>query len=226
MAYGPAMFLDGPRGFRDPDRVAERLGMLGAPAIQPLQYWATQLQFRRRDMVPHFDPAGGGCDARVLVVHETPGPMTGSGTSRPGSGFVSVDNDDPSAQQMWLLHNDVGLEQSECVHWNIVPWYLPEAGAKPTARDLKEGTDAMLHLLPLLPRLEVVILTGMLARRGWEKHIRPIRRDLPVIETWHPSPLSMKQPGKREQLRQALADAQLRLEVTSRPHARASAPAP
>jgi hypothetical protein len=216
------MFLESPRGFRDPVLVTQRLGMLACPTIVPLQEWATELHLRRRQLVPHFDPAGGGTEARVLVVHESPGPAAAVTDSHPGSGFVSIDNDDASAQQMWQLHSEVGPNQSDSVHWNIVPWYL-DGSAKPDAADLRDGSAAMLDLLPLLPRVEVVILTGLLAQKGWHKYVRPARRDLPVIDTWHPSPLSMKQPGKREELRAALAAAERRIEVTGSMRSRTAA---
>jgi uracil-DNA glycosylase len=216
------MFLEFPRGFRDQARVSERLGMLGAPGISPLQEWATELHLQRRQPVPHFDPAGGGTSARVLIVTESPGPAAPSG-DRSGSGFASIDNDDPAAAQLWQLHSEVGPNQSDCVHWNIVPWYLPAGAAKPDAADLRDGSTAMLQLLPLLRQVEVVILSGLLAQKGWHRYVRPSRRDLPVIDTWHPSPLSMKQPGKREELRAALAAAERRIEVTGSMRSRTAA---
>ena len=196
--------------------------MLGSPAIVPLQEWATELHLQRRQPVPHFDPAGGGVDARVLIVQESPGPAA-SGGHRTGSGFASIDNDDPAAAQLWQLHSDAGLGQSDCVHWNIVPWHLPVGASKPDAADLRDGSTAMLDLLKLLRQIEVVILSGLLAQKGWHRFVRPLRRDLPVIDTWHPSPLSMKQPGKREELRAALAAAERRIEVTGSIRSRTAA---
>jgi uracil-DNA glycosylase len=216
------MFLDLPRGFRDQARVAERLGMLGSPRIVPLQEWATELHLQRRQPVPHFDPAGGGVEARVLIVQESPGPAAAGG-HRTGSGFASIDNDDPAAAQLWQLHSEAGPNQSDCVHWNIVPWHLPLGATKPDAADLRDGCAAMLDLLKLLRNVEVVILSGLLAQKGWHRFVRPARRDLPVIDTWHPSPLSMKQPGKREELRAALAAAERRIEVTGSMRSRTAA---
>ena len=68
-----------------------------------------------------------------------------------------------------------------------------------------------------------MILSGLLAQKGWHRFVRPARRDLPVIDTWHPSPLSMKQPGKREELRAALAAAERRIEVTGSMRSRTAA---
>ena len=195
--------------------------MLGSPGIVPLQEWATELHLQRRQPVPHFDPAGGGVGARVLIVHESPGPAAAA--DRTGSGFASIDNDDPASAQMWQLHREVGPNQSDCVHWNIVPWYLSPGVGKPDAADLRDGSTAMLDLLKLLRQVEVVILSGLLAQKGWHRFVRPARRDLPVIDTWHPSPLSMKQPEKREELRAALAAAERRIEVTGSMRSRTAA---
>ncbi|MDQ4137569.1 MAG: uracil-DNA glycosylase, partial [Actinomycetota bacterium] len=159
---------------------------------------------------------------RVLIVHESPGPAAPGG-NRAGSGFASIDNDDPAAAQMWQLHFDAGPNQSDCVHWNIVPWHLPAGVVKPDAADLRDGSAAILDLLRLLRQVEVVILSGLLAQKGWHKYVRPARRDLPVIDTWHPSPLSMKQPGKRDELRAALAAAERRIEVTGGMRSRTAA---
>jgi hypothetical protein len=172
--------------------------------------------------VPHFDPAGGGVDARVLILHDSPGPSAPGG-HRTGSGFASIDNDDPAAGQLWQLHNEAGPNQSDCVHWNMVPWYLSAGSTKPDTADLRDGSAAMLDLLKLLRQVEVVILSGLLAQKGWHRFVRQARRDLPVIDTWHPSPLSMKQPGKRDELRAALAAAERRIEVTGSMRSRTAA---
>lgn len=198
------MFLPKPRGFRSPELVAERLEMLDREPAGPLLRWAEGLAARRGVTVPLFDPAEAGVAARVLIVHEAPGPMTNADNARPGSGFISVDNDDQSAETMWRLREQVGLSQHLALHWNIVPWYLGAASIKPTAQELGQGAMELRRLLALLPDLQVVVTSGRFAQTGWTKHIAPFRSDLVVIPTWHPSPLAMNQPGKRDELRRAL----------------------
>ncbi len=57
------------------------------------------------------------------------------------------------------------------------------------------------RLLPLLPDLRVVLLAGKHAQKGWENHVAPLISDGPtVITTWHPSPLAMTQPKRRDDL--------------------------
>lgn len=202
------MFLDAPRGFRDRSKIDARLALLEtAKSVQPLRDWAEALVERRSQrqatVVPHFDPAEGGVEARVLLVHEAPGPMTNADNVRPGSGFVSVDNDDKSAETVWKMRDAVGLHTG-VLGWNIVPWYLGPASVKPSADELREGGMEMRRLLPLLPELRVVIASGLYAQKGWTRHVAPyIGSDLTVISTWHPSPLAMKQPGKRDELLRA-----------------------
>ncbi|MFE9649160.1 hypothetical protein ACFYO0_34600 [Streptomyces sp. NPDC006365] len=42
---------------------------------------------------------------------------------RSGSGIISIDNDDPTAQNCWTLPAEAVLPYRESVHWNVVPWY-------------------------------------------------------------------------------------------------------
>ncbi|MER7795897.1 uracil-DNA glycosylase [Microbacterium sp. NPDC096154] len=184
--------------------------MLGSePAVQPLTEWSRRLEaMSPGKVVPHIDPADAGVDARVLFVLEAPGPMTNASNIRPGSGFISVDNDDATAANIWQARSDAGLH-SGCMLWNIVPWYLGPASVKPTKSELGEGAASLLELMGLLPKLTTVILAGRIAQQGWRAHIASSLRHPPVdvIETWHPSPLAMNQPGKRDQFAAALASA-------------------
>lgn len=124
--------------------------------------------------------------------------MTNSENTRPGSGFISVDNDDGTAENVWRARNAVGLHTG-MLSWNIVPWYLGAASRKPTSQELEVGGRELLGLLPLLPQLSTVVLAGLHARNGWRKHVAPfVVGQYTVIETWHASPLSFNQPGKRE----------------------------
>lgn len=175
------------------------------PSVQPLREWADDLAERRGVVVPQFDPAEAGDDARVLIVFEAPGPMAHAGNVRPGSGFISADNDDQTAENCWRARDAAGLHDG-ALHWNIVPWYLGVASRKPTGSNVRDGAAELLSLMRLLPRLDTVVLSGRYAQTGWRKHLtnslhRPAMR---VIETWHPSPLALNQPGKRAEFVDAL----------------------
>lgn len=203
------MFLDSPRGFRDPDIVTKRMQMLETePTVQPLREWAADLAARRDAVVPWFDPAEAGVQSRVLLVFEAPGPMTNAGNERPGSGFISVDNNDQTAENTWRSRVQAGLDDG-ALCWNIVPWYLGPASRKPSAVEMKEGATELLRLMNLLPHLDTVVLSGRYAQEGWRKHLAHSlhRPSVRVIETWHPSPLSLNQPGKRDAYVAALREA-------------------
>lgn len=175
--------------------------------VAPLRGWATELASRRNAVVPLFDPAEAGVEARVLMLFEAPGPMTNAENKRPGSGFISVDNDDQSAENVWHARDAVGLHDG-VLAWNIVPWYLGPASKKPNAAELGQGGMELRRLLPLLPNLAVVVLSGRLSQLGWTKHVAPyVGNSLSVIETWHPSPLSFNQPGHRDDFTRALSRA-------------------
>lgn len=179
------------------------------PSYQPLLSYTRELVARRQQLgsdvvIPHFDPAESGAETRVLILLEAPGPMTNSDNKRPGSGFISVDNDDLTAANSWTLRNEVGLDNG-VLHWNIVPWYLGPASKKPNAAELEAGALETLRLLDTLPELCVVLACGLYAQKGWRRHIAPRLNTstITVINTWHPSPLALKQPGKRDELRDA-----------------------
>jgi hypothetical protein len=199
------MFLGTPRGFRSAQTRNERLAMLDVVAsVQPLREWAESLAARTPGrVVPSFDPAEAGVVARTLLVLEAPGPMTNalSGNLRVGSGFISVDNDDETAENLWVAREAAGLHDGY-IGWNIVPWYLGAASVKPKVAELAEGASALLELIRMLPQLETVVLSGRFAQRGWRVNIEksPLRPAVDVVETWHPGPQAMIQPGKRAEL--------------------------
>ena len=72
-------------------------------------------------VVPHFDPAEAGVRTRVLCVFEAPGPMTNACNKRPGSGFISADNND---QAMSLLLHSRDDDRNSGWFW-LVPFRSP-----------------------------------------------------------------------------------------------------
>lgn len=128
-----------------------------AASTQPLRAWADELAARRGVVVPCFDPTERGVKTQVLFLAEAPGPMTNAGNKRPGSGFISVDNDDGTAENVWNTRNEVGLHAGLLL-WNIVPWYLGPATKKPNAAELAQGAMELRRLLGLLTDLSAVVL--------------------------------------------------------------------
>src|SRR5690348_5073585 len=88
---------DRPRSMRDNNVRLKRKAMLDLPHVAKLTAYTAEL---RRDgkEVPEFDPLDGGTNAQVLFLFEKPGPMTAESGIRTGSGFISRDNDDPTAE--------------------------------------------------------------------------------------------------------------------------------
>lgn len=210
------MFLPGPRGFADPSRIAERRALLSnATASRPLQEWADTYALARGVDVPRFDPAEAGVDAHVLFILEAPGPMTNDTNARPGSRFVSVDNDDLTAANMWKARAATGLH-SGVLHWNIVPWYLGVSSRKPRKDELAEGGRTLLEVMNLLPHLQVVVLCGRFAQRGWDRYVGPhLRTPVKVRSTWHPSPLALHTATRRADFTGTLSDVAEMLRASS-----------
>ncbi len=169
-----------PRGLREPAEVARRRAMLAEPHMAPLAAFAAGLR-RRGGEVPDLDPLDGGVGARLLLLLEKPGPKTSP--ARGGSGFVSADNDDPTAAASWAFLREAGIARPDRVLWNTVPWWNGTIRFTPAER--RAGLETLPALLDLLPRLEVAILAGRQAQGA-----RAILEGRPVRlhASAHPSP--------------------------------------
>lgn len=155
-----------PRGLRNAAFRTARRAALAQPHMAPLAAFAERLRADGRGQVPDFDPADGGTAARLLFLLEKPGPMTvpaGRGR-RPGSGFVSRDNDDPTAEAAHGFFRQAQLDRADVVVWNVVPWW--NGTTRVTAAEMAEGLDRLAELLDLLPRLEVAVTVGRRAERA------------------------------------------------------------
>lgn len=210
--YARKMHMDAPRGLQDPDELAERHRMLAeSPALAPLRDWADAMITRRgrrqADLVlPLVDPADAAINAKTLILLDAPGTLGPDSLDAPGSGFASVDNDDPIAESLWNLRNDIDF--GDVMVWNIVPWYLSAGRKKPNAPEVAQGAMELRALLPLLRNLRVVVLCGPHAQDGWWKHVEPLLGNTySAFNAPHPSPLSLKQPGRREEIEKVFARA-------------------
>ncbi len=192
-----------------------KLALLDEPHIAPLTQFVRRLRSQRGggESVPWFDPDEGGVGARILLLLEAPGPRaTGPGGPRPaaeGSGFISCDNNDQTAANLWALLDQAGVDRREIVTWNIVPWYVGDGTAiRPVSvADLEEARPALRELLSLLPEVRVVVLLGRKAAAGWQR----AGTDLPTIEAPHPSPQAVNpRPAAWAEIRSALIEARRR----------------
>jgi hypothetical protein len=101
---------DAPRSMRDAGVRERRKAMLNRRHVHPLTAYASKVRRDRAPVeVPEFDPLDGGTDARVLFLFEKPGPMTAASGKRTGSGFISRNNDDATAEATFKFMQQAGI---------------------------------------------------------------------------------------------------------------------
>ena len=180
------MSSDGSRSLRDMHVRSERIAMLALPHVKPLVDFTEKLRQKGQVDVPNFDPLDGGIQASALFLFEKPGPMTvkkGQG-QRPGSGFISRDNDDPTAEATFKFMRLASIDRRLTVLWNVVPWW--NGTRKVTAHELREGAELSKELATMLPKLRAIMLVGRTAGRA-RRHFEAM--DIPLFTSSHPSPL-------------------------------------
>jgi hypothetical protein len=152
---------------------------------------------------PYIPPMCGGVDAVALSISRDPGPKAG-GTK--GSGFLSIENDDPSAERMGQFFDEAGIDYAEVVGWNAYPWYI---NSDPTTDQLLAGVEPLRDLIGLMPRLRVVLVHGTAAGKGWKLFLRENRnlierRGIVWLSTYHTSRQALQTPDRVErELREA-----------------------
>lgn len=130
------------RLMRDADFRAEQLNGLRAGHIAPITDLVDHLRNSGQGLwAPYVAPMYGGIHARLLSVLRDPGPKTN--VDRGGSGFLSMENDDATAERISGLFAEAGIEASEIVPWNAYPWYqrLSDGGAAGGRRAAAHGSD-------------------------------------------------------------------------------------
>lgn len=167
---------------RDADVRERRRAMLTQPHIAPLTAYAARLRQRDSVEVPEFDPLDGGVEAQVLFLFEKPGPMTAAEAG--GSGFISRNNDDPTAEATFRFMEQAGIPRRLTVTWNVIPWW--NGTRKVTGKELREGVACVRDLIALLPKLRAVVLVGQKAERA-RAYLDGTR--LKLFVSAHPSPL-------------------------------------
>jgi hypothetical protein len=150
------------RSLRSPEAAALRKEMLREPDMAPLADFAAKL--RRTSPVrefPDFDPLDGGTNADILFLFEKPGPMTSA--RRKGSGFISRNNDDPTAEKIFSFMKEAGLPRNRTIIWNVIPGW--NGTRRIMAAEHKAGVDSLVKdLIPLLPKLRTIVLVGKKAQ--------------------------------------------------------------
>lgn len=162
-----------------------RLKMLDEAHIGPLTQFVYDLRRHKglTNEVPFFDPMDGGINAKVLFVLEAPGPKAVA------SGFISRNNPDETAKNMFMLLEEAGFERKETLLWNIVPWYIG-SGQKIRPANNQDIAEGLVHLIKLTKKiqsLESIVLVGKKAAqvKGFISDMTTI----PIFESYHPSPM-------------------------------------
>lgn len=190
------MSIDTPKMFADPNAKAERMRLLREPHIAPLTDFVETLRIEAGPTagIPYFDPWDGGTKAKTLFLLEAPG------AKAVVSGFISRNNNDETAKNMFEICLDAGLERKSTILWNAVPWYIG-SGSKiraATPADLESGLKPLPRLLELLPELKTIVLVGRKAEKASSQLDRSKYR---VLISPHPSPLFVNHAsGNRDKI--------------------------
>jgi len=175
---------DAPRTLQSPEAIAQRRQKLVEPHIAPLARYLDGLRAKYPTWeFQDFDPLDGGVDADMLFLLEKPGPMTSPTGKRQGSGFISRNNNDPTAEAMFKFMINAGIPRKRTVLWNVIPGW--NATIKITRDEVRRGVEELTNLLPLLPKIRTVVLVGKQAQRAF-----PLLQamNLRVFKTAHPGP--------------------------------------
>lgn len=173
--------LDRPRSTDRQKERGQRRAMLNEPLMAPLSAFTARLRANGMGEVPEFDHLDGGVNASILFLFEKPGPMTAEGE---GSGYISRNNDDPTAEATFGLMRQAGIPRKLTLLWNAVPWW--NGTRKITAEELKQGVACVRELISLVPDLRAVVLVGGKAARA-----KPLLEScgLALFSSDHPSPI-------------------------------------
>lgn len=126
---------------------------------------------------------------------------------------MSLDNDDRTARNCREAYQRHGVQISDVVHWNVVPF--PVAGVKnggSTPAERVRGERWTREIVAMLPQLEIVLLLGAAARDGWQR--ADITRDglyVPAGNIPHCSMRGLNTAGGRDRFENAIADVAARL---------------
>lgn len=152
--------------------------------MRPLTAYVEQLRQELNCEVPDYDPLDGGVNARVLFLFEKPGPKTS--VAGGGSGFISRNNDDPTAENTFNFMVEAGLARTETVIWNVIPGWNGTIAI--TSEEKSCSLSRMDELLNLLPNIDTVVLVGNEAKKA-TKHLTGRYK---IISSMHPSPINKK----------------------------------
>ncbi|MDR5750210.1 MULTISPECIES: uracil-DNA glycosylase [unclassified Caballeronia] len=206
--------VDRPKLLGDLVAKAQRLAQLREQHIAPLTGFVEELRLEAGSgaAIPNFDPWDAGVAAEILFLLEAPGARAVA------SSFVSRNNPDETAKNMFELNRDACIPRIKSLLWNAVPWYIGD-GARiraATAKDLEAGLAPLPRLIQMLPKLRAVVFMGRKAEKA-RPQVARLRPDLALFSCPHPSPLFVNnRPGNREIILNVFREAAQFLDEASR----------
>ena len=172
---------------KNPEFLAGKRRRAHDPHVRPLNALVDRWNGGRL-RVPYADPDSGGIHASILFLHESPGPRA---SAEHGSGLVSTDNNDPSAERFWRFSREAGAVQRQLPQLErravVCPGTAKNKNA--TAIDGQAAQPYLHELVTLLPDLCVVVVMGSFAQRWWFRYLIDCSdsRVLPLLAAPHSS---------------------------------------
>jgi hypothetical protein len=134
------------------------------PRVATVNDYCDLLATRANLQVPYIPPHYDTRDASIVVMSSNPGPKAGGDN---GSGFLSIENDDPSAERMAGIFEAVDLTTAQAFPWNAYPWHVHESYPNGLTNTLiTDGIPALVGLLELHPVVTAIIAHGGDAHRS------------------------------------------------------------
>jgi hypothetical protein len=84
-----------------------------------------------------------------------------------GSGFLSVENDDQTAERQCGFFEETGLDATDVLPWNAHPWYR-HGTANLRTHDLRRGVEPLKNVMALMPDIRAIVLFGNNAQKSWK----------------------------------------------------------
>ena len=181
-----------PHALKDKSAQRRRRAMLEEPHMKSLRDFVIKMRTALGGGcdIPDFDPLDGGVNARALFLFESPG----GGVSV--TDFVSRENPDRVAVLFRNLCEDNGIARKDTAVWNAVPWWV-EGGV--SREDVEQALPYQRDLIWLLPRLEVIVLSGVTAASL--RKVLVTETSARLLTTWMPSPRVFNRwKGKKQEV--------------------------
>lgn len=176
-----------------PHNVQARLDRRYDGGVGALNRWVDEVRDSTGESIPYLDPDAAGEGVRALMLFQDPsGPADGE------SGFISRDNNDPTAHNYCEATELAGLPYAATLNWNVVPWWSTNNPAFPGRTVGKEAPRAAPYLAEFVGLLaappRVIVLSGKNAQHAWDRLAARLDAGLldgtEILRCPHPSPLS------------------------------------